>query len=289
MSMVMAGGGFRHGQVIGSTEADGGSIRERPVTPAISPRRSTITSEFPDGNLSRSPGASALHRRGRQRHPGTDLEPHEDRSAPPSSPLPAEGVPDVVPHVPLRVLSLCILEQWQILSSARGRPRFIRKDRPTSETQSGRDRPPTMRSAIFTSVSGGGRNMWSTNDAFTSCGSRSVGTSRRRTSPFRKPGAIPTRKACPSLRQGPKSGRGLRRRRTSWGWTHLAAVPGNRQRPHRKSSPTSGAPSVCVWSDEGTTCRCSRRNPVARFTPREVHFDSTSRSPSRSDRRLRSQ
>ena len=33
MSMVMAGGGFRHGQVIGSTEADGGAIRERPVTP----------------------------------------------------------------------------------------------------------------------------------------------------------------------------------------------------------------------------------------------------------------
>lgn len=33
MSMTMAGGGFRHGQVIGSTERDGGAIRERPVTP----------------------------------------------------------------------------------------------------------------------------------------------------------------------------------------------------------------------------------------------------------------
>ena len=33
MSMVMAGGGLRHGQVIGSTDKDGGSIRERAVTP----------------------------------------------------------------------------------------------------------------------------------------------------------------------------------------------------------------------------------------------------------------
>jgi hypothetical protein len=33
MSMCLAGGGFRHGQVIGSTEADGGSIKERRVTP----------------------------------------------------------------------------------------------------------------------------------------------------------------------------------------------------------------------------------------------------------------
>lgn len=33
MSMVMAGGGFRHGQVIGATERDGGQIKERPVTP----------------------------------------------------------------------------------------------------------------------------------------------------------------------------------------------------------------------------------------------------------------
>ena len=33
MSMCMAGGGLRHGQVIGSTEFDGGHIRERPVTP----------------------------------------------------------------------------------------------------------------------------------------------------------------------------------------------------------------------------------------------------------------
>jgi hypothetical protein len=33
MSMALAGGGFRHGQVIGSTEADGGHIKDRPVTP----------------------------------------------------------------------------------------------------------------------------------------------------------------------------------------------------------------------------------------------------------------
>ncbi len=33
MSMVMAGGGFRHGQVIGATERDGGAIKDRPVTP----------------------------------------------------------------------------------------------------------------------------------------------------------------------------------------------------------------------------------------------------------------
>lgn len=33
MSMCLAGGGFRHGQVIGGTESDGGQIRERPVTP----------------------------------------------------------------------------------------------------------------------------------------------------------------------------------------------------------------------------------------------------------------
>jgi hypothetical protein len=34
MSMLMAGGGLRHGQVIGATEADGGHIKERPVTPS---------------------------------------------------------------------------------------------------------------------------------------------------------------------------------------------------------------------------------------------------------------
>ena len=33
MSMAMAGGGLRHGQVIGATESDGGQIKERPVTP----------------------------------------------------------------------------------------------------------------------------------------------------------------------------------------------------------------------------------------------------------------
>jgi hypothetical protein len=33
MSMALAGGGFRHGQVIGATEKDGGKIKERPVTP----------------------------------------------------------------------------------------------------------------------------------------------------------------------------------------------------------------------------------------------------------------
>ena len=34
MSMCLAGGGLRHGQVIGATESDGGQIRQRPVTPA---------------------------------------------------------------------------------------------------------------------------------------------------------------------------------------------------------------------------------------------------------------
>ena len=33
MSMSMAGGGLKHGQVIGSTHADGGTIKDRPVTP----------------------------------------------------------------------------------------------------------------------------------------------------------------------------------------------------------------------------------------------------------------
>lgn len=34
MSMCLAGGGLRHGQVIGATEPDGGQIAERPVTPS---------------------------------------------------------------------------------------------------------------------------------------------------------------------------------------------------------------------------------------------------------------
>ncbi|MCI0359665.1 MAG: DUF1501 domain-containing protein [Planctomycetaceae bacterium] len=34
MSLTMAGGGLRHGQVIGATERDGGQIKERPVTPS---------------------------------------------------------------------------------------------------------------------------------------------------------------------------------------------------------------------------------------------------------------
>jgi hypothetical protein len=34
MSMALAGGGLRHGQVIGASEPDGGYIKERPVTPA---------------------------------------------------------------------------------------------------------------------------------------------------------------------------------------------------------------------------------------------------------------
>jgi len=33
MSMAVAGGGMRHGQVIGATEKDGGTIKERPITP----------------------------------------------------------------------------------------------------------------------------------------------------------------------------------------------------------------------------------------------------------------
>ena len=33
MSMCLAGGGMRHGQIIGATERDGGHIKHRPVTP----------------------------------------------------------------------------------------------------------------------------------------------------------------------------------------------------------------------------------------------------------------
>lgn len=33
MSMCLAGGGFRHGQIIGATDKDGGQIKHRPVTP----------------------------------------------------------------------------------------------------------------------------------------------------------------------------------------------------------------------------------------------------------------
>jgi hypothetical protein len=33
MSMTLAGGGLRHGQIIGASERDGGQIKERPVTP----------------------------------------------------------------------------------------------------------------------------------------------------------------------------------------------------------------------------------------------------------------
>ncbi len=33
MSMLLAGGGLKHGQMIGASEADGGAIKERPVTP----------------------------------------------------------------------------------------------------------------------------------------------------------------------------------------------------------------------------------------------------------------
>jgi hypothetical protein len=33
MSMLLAGGGLRHAQVIGSSEKDGGQIQERPVRP----------------------------------------------------------------------------------------------------------------------------------------------------------------------------------------------------------------------------------------------------------------
>jgi hypothetical protein len=32
-SMILAGGGFRHGQVIGASSSDGGEIKERPVNP----------------------------------------------------------------------------------------------------------------------------------------------------------------------------------------------------------------------------------------------------------------
>ena len=33
MSMCLAGGGLRHGQVIGASERDGSEIKNRPVTP----------------------------------------------------------------------------------------------------------------------------------------------------------------------------------------------------------------------------------------------------------------
>ena len=33
MSMCLAGGGFRHGQVIGASDREGAFIKERPVTP----------------------------------------------------------------------------------------------------------------------------------------------------------------------------------------------------------------------------------------------------------------
>ena len=33
MSMALAGGGLKHGRILGSTERDGGQIKERPVTP----------------------------------------------------------------------------------------------------------------------------------------------------------------------------------------------------------------------------------------------------------------
>jgi hypothetical protein len=33
MTLALAGGGLRHGQVIGATEKDGGAIKDRPVTP----------------------------------------------------------------------------------------------------------------------------------------------------------------------------------------------------------------------------------------------------------------
>ena len=34
MSMTLAGGGFKHGQVIGSSDKDGGHPHDRPVTPS---------------------------------------------------------------------------------------------------------------------------------------------------------------------------------------------------------------------------------------------------------------
>jgi hypothetical protein len=34
MSMCLAGGGLRHGQVIGASNTEGGEIKDRPVTPA---------------------------------------------------------------------------------------------------------------------------------------------------------------------------------------------------------------------------------------------------------------
>lgn len=56
MSMLLAGGGLRHGQVIGATEADGGHIRSRPVTPGdlaatiYHHMGVPLESTYPDGN-----------------------------------------------------------------------------------------------------------------------------------------------------------------------------------------------------------------------------------------------
>jgi hypothetical protein len=56
MSMALAGGGLRHGQVIGATEVDGGHIKERPVTPgdlAATIYRHMgvpLDATYPDGN-----------------------------------------------------------------------------------------------------------------------------------------------------------------------------------------------------------------------------------------------
>jgi hypothetical protein len=61
MSMCLAGGGLRHGQVIGATESDGGQIRERPVTPGD--LAATIYR-----HMSVPPDATYLDNRGRPRY-----------------------------------------------------------------------------------------------------------------------------------------------------------------------------------------------------------------------------
>ena len=67
MSMAMAGGGLRHGQVIGATEPDGGHIKERPVTPGDLAATIYHHMGVPlDATYLDGTGRPALHRRARQ-------------------------------------------------------------------------------------------------------------------------------------------------------------------------------------------------------------------------------
>jgi Protein of unknown function (DUF1501) len=69
MSMAMAGGGLRHGQVIGASSRDGGEIAERPVTPGD--LAATIYQHL---DVPGSPGPPSLRPRGRRADQGADLK-----------------------------------------------------------------------------------------------------------------------------------------------------------------------------------------------------------------------